>query len=92
MTDYMKLGDEYLLHTYNRFPLVLERGEGVKLYDDRGREYLDFAAGIAVYALGYGNKDFNDALKAQIKKPYLYSHLHRTDQPGPPCDLYDVER
>ncbi|MBQ7583563.1 MAG: aspartate aminotransferase family protein [Lachnospiraceae bacterium] len=76
MTDYMKLGDEYLLHTYNRFPLVLERGEGVKLYDDRGREYLDFAAGIAVYALGYGNKDFNDALKAQIDKIMHTSNLY----------------
>ena len=48
MKDYKKLGDEYILHTYNRYPIVLERGEGVKLYDDKGKEYLDFAAGIAV--------------------------------------------
>ncbi|MBQ5534348.1 MAG: aminotransferase class III-fold pyridoxal phosphate-dependent enzyme, partial [Lachnospiraceae bacterium] len=57
--DYMGLGDKYFLHTYNRYPIVIERGEGVKLYDDKGREYLDFAAGIAVYALGYGNREFN---------------------------------
>lgn len=75
MTDYMKLGDEYILHTYNRFPIVLERGEGVKLYDDKGKEYLDFAAGIAVYALGYGNKEFNDALKDQIDKIMHTSNL-----------------
>lgn len=76
MTDYMKLGDEYILHTYNRYPIVLERGEGVRLYDDKGKEYLDFAAGIAVYALGYGNKDFNDALKAQIDKVMHTSNLY----------------
>ncbi|MBQ9360547.1 MAG: aspartate aminotransferase family protein [Lachnospiraceae bacterium] len=76
MIDYMKLGDEYLLHTYNRYPIVLERGEGVKLYDDKGREYLDFAAGIAVYALGYGNKEFNDALKSQIDKVMHTSNLY----------------
>ncbi len=76
MTDYMKLGDTYLLHTYNRFPIVLERGEGIRLYDDKGREYLDSAAGIAVYALGYGNREFNDALKNQIDKVMHTSNLY----------------
>ena len=76
MVDYKKIGDEYLLHTYNRYPIVLERGEGVKLYDDKGKEYLDFAAGIAVYALGYGNKEFNDALKSQIDKVMHTSNLY----------------
>lgn len=74
--DYMKLGDEYLLHTYNRFPIVLHRGEGTKLYDDKGGEYLDFAAGIAVYALGYGNKEFNAALKDQIDLIMHTSNLY----------------
>ncbi|MCB6201770.1 aspartate aminotransferase family protein [Extibacter muris] len=55
-----------LVHTYNRFPVVLEKGEGVYVYDAEGKKYLDFAAGIAVSSLGYGNKEFNDALKAQI--------------------------
>ena len=83
MKDYKKLGDEYLLHTYNRYPIVLERGEGVKLYDDKGKEYLDFAAGIAVYALGYGNKEFNDALKAQIDKIMHTSNLYYNE---PACE------
>ncbi len=74
--DYKALGDEYLLHTYNRYPIVLERGEGTRLYDDNGREYLDFAAGIAVYALGYGNKAFNDRLKAQIDLIMHTSNLY----------------
>jgi acetylornithine/N-succinyldiaminopimelate aminotransferase len=65
-SDYMKLTDEYVLHTYNRFPLVLERGEGVRLYDTDGREYLDFAAGIAVFGLGYNNPKYNAALKDQV--------------------------
>ncbi len=74
--DYKELGDKYILHTYNRYPIVLERGEGVRLYDDKGKEYLDFAAGIAVYALGYGNKAFNDALKKQIDLIMHTSNLY----------------
>jgi acetylornithine/N-succinyldiaminopimelate aminotransferase len=74
--DYKELGDKYILHTYNRYPIVLERGEGVRLYDDKGKEYLDFAAGIAVYALGYGNKVFNDALKKQIDLIMHTSNLY----------------
>ncbi|HAG69048.1 MAG TPA: aspartate aminotransferase family protein, partial [Lachnospiraceae bacterium] len=54
--------------TYNRFPVVFERGEGVRLYDASGKEYLDFCAGIAVNALGYGNEAYKEALKAQIDK------------------------
>ena len=54
---YIKETEEHLVHTYNRFPVVLERGEGVFLYDTEGRRYLDFAAGIAVCSLGYGNKE-----------------------------------
>ena len=61
-------GEKYLLHTYNRYQIVLDKGEGMYLYDLDGKEYLDFCAGIAVFALGYGNKAYNDALKAQIDK------------------------
>lgn len=74
--DYMELSEQYVLHTYNRFPLVIEKGEGVKLYDTEGREYLDFASGIGVFALGYGNTEFNDALKAQIDKVIHTSNLY----------------
>lgn len=57
-----------LIHTYNRYQIVLDKGDGVRLYDTDGKEYLDFGAGIAVFALGYNNKEYNDALKAQIGK------------------------
>lgn len=63
---YIEDAKKGLVHTYNRFPVVLEKGEGVYVYDAEGKKYLDFAAGIAVSSLGYGNKEFNDALKAQI--------------------------
>ena len=66
--EYIALTEENILHTYNRFPLVLSKGEGVYLYDTEGKKYLDLAAGIAVYSLGYGNSEFNDALKDQIDK------------------------
>lgn len=59
-------GEEHLLHIYNRFPVVLDHGEGVYLYDADGKKYLDFAAGIAVSGLGYHNEEFNTALKEQI--------------------------
>ncbi len=58
--------EKVLMHTYNRYPLVLDHGEGVFLFDIDGKKYLDFCAGIAVFALGYGNKAYNEALKNQI--------------------------
>lgn len=66
--QYIEEAERDLLHTYNRYQIVLDRGEGVYLYDIEGKKYLDFAAGIAVFALGYGNEEYNDALKAQIGK------------------------
>ena len=74
--EYIDCAEQELLHTYNRFSLVLDHGEGVYLYDTDGNQYLDFAAGIAVCALGYGNKDYNDALKGQIDKLLHTSNLY----------------
>lgn len=74
--EYMELADKSLLHTYNRFPVVFEKGDGVYLYDTDGKEYLDFAAGIAVFAFGYNNQSFNDALKNQIDKLLHTSNLY----------------
>ena len=68
--------EKYLVHSYNRYPVVLDHGDGVKLYDTDGKEYLDFAAGIAVQAFGYGNKEYGDALKAQIDKIMHTSNLY----------------
>ncbi len=73
---YIELGDRYFLHTYNRAPLVLEKGEGVYLYDAEGKRYLDFASGIGVFALGYGNREYNDALKNQIDLLVHTSNLY----------------
>ena len=73
--EYINKGEQYLLKTYNRYPVVLDRGEGVYLYDVDGRKYLDFGAGIAVFALGYGNQKYNDALKGQIDKILHTSNL-----------------
>ncbi|MBQ7464877.1 MAG: aspartate aminotransferase family protein [Lachnospiraceae bacterium] len=73
---YMKLEDEYTLQTYARFPIVIEKGEGVYVTDADGKRYLDFAAGIAVYALGYGNREFNEALKKQIDLCIHTSNLY----------------
>ena len=66
--SYIDEAEKELLHTYNRFSLVLDHGEGVHLYDTDGNAYLDFAAGIAVCALGYSNEHHKEALKAQVDK------------------------
>lgn len=73
---YMELSEKYVLHTYNRFPVVLDHGKGLYLYDVEGKAYMDFASGIGVFALGYGNEEFNDALKAQIDKVIHTSNLY----------------
>lgn len=68
MKEYIDEAEKALLHTYNRYQIVLDKGEGVYLYDIDGKKYLDFVAGIAVFALGYHNREYNDALKNQIDK------------------------
>lgn len=72
---YMEEAEKVLLHTYNRFPIVLEKGKGVYLYDVNGKKYLDFAAGIAVQSLGYGNEAYNNAVKEQVDKLLHTSNL-----------------
>lgn len=68
MKEYIEEAESALLHTYNRYQIVWDRGDGMYLYDIEGKKYLDFVAGIAVFALGYNNRAYNDALKAQIDK------------------------
>ena len=68
MNEYINEAESVLLHTYNRYPVVFDHGEGVHLYDIEGKKYLDFVSGIGVFALGYKNEAYNDALKAQIDK------------------------
>lgn len=57
-----------IIHTYNRYQIALDSGSGMYLYDAEGKKYLDFGSGIGVFALGYGNKEYNDAVKAQVDK------------------------
>ncbi len=74
-TEIMNLAEANLIHTYNRFKIVLDKGDGVYLYDTDGKQYLDFASGIAVFALGYNHKEYNDGLKSQIDKLIHTSNL-----------------
>ena len=74
--EIMEKAENYVLHTYNRYPVVLDHGKGVRLYDVEGKEYLDFAAGIAVFALGYGNETYNQTLKDQIDRLIHTSNLY----------------
>lgn len=75
MKNYINEADEVLMQAYSRFPIVFDYGKGVNLYDTDGKEYLDFAAGIAVFAFGYGNEEYNSALKDQIDKIIHTSNL-----------------
>ena len=68
MQQYIDEAEKALLHTYNRYQVVFDKGDGVYLYDMDGRRYLDFVSGIAVFALGYHNEAYNNALKNQIDK------------------------
>ena len=78
----IQAAEENLIHVYNRFPIVLDHGKGMYLYDTDGKEYLDFAAGIAVCGLGYGNEKLNEALKAQIDKLCHTSNLYYHESCG----------
>lgn len=73
--QYIEQAENALLHTYNRYQIVLEKGEGVYLYDDGGKKYLDFAAGIAVCSLGYGHPRYTKALKSQVERLVHTSNL-----------------
>ena len=76
MNEQMNHAEESILHTYNRFPVMFDHGEGCYLYDTEGKKYLDFAAGIAVNALGYHYPGYDEALKSQIDKLTHISNLY----------------
>lgn len=78
----IKAAEENLIHVYNRFPIALDHGKGMYVYDTDGGEYLDFAAGFAVTGLGYDNRELNEALKAQIDKLYHTSNLYYHESCG----------
>ncbi|MDR1687494.1 MAG: aspartate aminotransferase family protein [Clostridiales bacterium] len=72
----MEKGMQYIMNTYSRFPLKLVRGEGTYVYDENGKKYLDFAAGIAVTSLGHANKKLTEAIKSQAEKLLHISNLY----------------
>lgn len=76
--NYIEKAEQFLVHTYNRYPIVLDHGEGVYLYDRNGEKYLDFAAGIAVCSLGYSHEGYKNALKEQAEKLLHVSNLFYT--------------
>ena len=78
MNSQIEEAEVSILHTYNRFPVVFDRGEGVYLYDTEGKKYLDFAAGIAVNSLGYHYPGYDEGLKEQIDKLTHISNLYYT--------------
>ena len=75
MNNIIETAEENILHTYNRYNIVLDHGDGVHVYDTAGKCYLDFYSGIGVYGLGNSNKEFNEALKNQIDKILHVSNL-----------------
>jgi len=74
--EYIDKAESEIYKTYNRFPVVFDHGDGVRLYDTDGNEYLDFYAGIAVNGLGYNDAEFNEAVKAQVDKLLHISNLY----------------
>lgn len=76
MNQKVEAAEAVLLHTYNRSKVVFDHGKGVYLYDTDGKEYLDFAAGIAVCSLGYGDETYKNALKEQVDKLMHVSNLY----------------
>ena len=72
--EIMTRGEEVLLHAYGRYPIVMDHGEGVTLYDTNGKKYLDFGAGIAVCGLGYNDPELNAAVMEQAGKLFHCSN------------------
>ncbi|MEA3407184.1 MAG: aspartate aminotransferase family protein [Chloroflexota bacterium] len=72
------LDEQYVLHTYGRAPFVLERGEGMYVYDTEGKAYLDFVAGIAVNALGHADPEVAEAIGEQASRLIHVSNLYHT--------------
>lgn len=73
---YIQDEEESIIRTYNRFPIAVDHGEGVYLYDTDGKKYLDFCAGFAVSSLGYGRTEYADALKEQVDRLIHSSNLY----------------
>lgn len=78
MSTTFEKGRQYVMNTYNRFPIAFEHGEGMYLYDEDGKKYLDFVAGIAVNSLGHGDKELSAAISEQAQRLIHCSNLYYT--------------
>lgn len=78
------IGEKYVMHTYNRFPLTFIKGKGMYVYDENGKEYLDFVSGIAVNSLGHNNKNLVAAISKQAANLIHISNLYYSE---PQCLL-----
>ena len=74
--------DEYVMKTYTRYPITLERGSGCRVWDTEGREYLDFVAGIATCTLGHAHPAMVEAVTKQIQTLHHVSNLYYTAAQG----------
>lgn len=77
--ELMQQSARYLANTYSRFPVVLVKGKGVRIWDAEGKEYLDFAAGIAVDLLGHCHPKVVEAIKAQAETLLHVSNLYHIE-------------
>ena len=95
-TEMRAKADEYLLHVYNRFPVVFEHGKGMYLYDTDGKAYLDFASGIGVMAFGYGDEEFSEAIKRQVDSllhtSNLFYHVPLADAAEAVCEVTGMDK
>jgi acetylornithine/N-succinyldiaminopimelate aminotransferase len=76
MESWIERGKKVLMNVYNQFPIVLERGKGVFVWDIDGKRYLDFVAGIAVNSLGYNNSNYVKGISKQLAKLQHCSNLY----------------
>ena len=76
------LTGQYIMHTYGRFPVAIDHGQGATLYDPEGNAYIDFTSGIGVTSLGYGSEPWAEAITAQAKKLGHVSNLFYTEPPA----------
>src|SRR5512136_1335587 len=77
--ELMSLSEKYIMSTYKRFPIVLVKGSGARVWDSDGKEYLDFVAGIAVCSLGHSNPKVVEALRHQAGLLTHVSNLYYTE-------------
>lgn len=73
--------DEYIIHSYGRFPVLLTKGKGATVQDDTGKTYIDFTSGIGVNALGFCDDNWVQAVSAQLQSLQHTSNLYYTE----PC-------